>query len=72
MAYANLVNVTASTCTTTHTRVTPGDVSMSYIINKLTGVGMCSGNMMPARGASLSASQLGVIEAWICEGAPNN
>lgn len=71
-AYSNLVNAMTSSCTTAMIRVTPSNVAASYVINKLTGVGMCSGNQMPARGSSLPTSQIDLIEAWICGGAPNN
>jgi hypothetical protein len=64
------VNHAASGCTTSHIRVVPGSVSTSYLVNKLTGVGMCSGSQMPLTG-SLSSSQVDQIRAWICNGAPN-
>jgi hypothetical protein len=71
-AYANLVNVRASSTCTTLVRVSPGAVAMSYLMNKLTGVGICSGSQMPKAGGSLPSSQLQAINGWICEGAPNN
>jgi hypothetical protein len=70
-SYASLVNRMASGCTTSHIRVVPGSVSNSYLINKLTGVGMCSGSQMPLTG-SISSSQIDQIRAWICNGALNN
>jgi hypothetical protein len=71
-AYRALVNAPASGCTTSKVRVSPGSVANSYLINKLTGVGMCGGNMMPANGAPLTSAQLDTIRGWICQGAPNN
>jgi hypothetical protein len=34
-------------------------------VNKLTGIGMCSGSAMPKAGGELSAAQVDVIRAWI-------
>jgi hypothetical protein len=53
-------------------RVAPGSVATSYLVNKLTGQGLCSGNLMPPNGGPLSSTQLDLIRAWICNGAPNN
>jgi hypothetical protein len=71
-SYAALVNRTASGCTTPHIRVSPGSVSASYLVNKLTGVGMCTGNQMPLSGGPLPSAQIDLIRSWICNGAPNN
>lgn len=69
-AYANLVNVASMECSSGKVRVAPGDISASYIINKLTGSGMCSGvRMPPFPRAPLSQSQLDTIRAWIDTGA---
>lgn len=69
-AYAELVGVPAS-CGSAPL-VTAGDVERSYLWNKLTGVGMCSGNQMPKRGESLSPSELELVRSWICRGAEND
>lgn len=69
-AYAELVGVSAS-CGSAPL-VTPGNVEQSYLWNKLTGVGMCSGSQMPKRGQSLPADELDPIRAWICRGAAND
>jgi hypothetical protein len=37
-------------------------------MNKITGVGMCSGSKMP-KGASLTTTQIDGIRNWICNGA---
>jgi hypothetical protein len=71
-AYANIVNVRASSTCTTMVRVSPSSVAGSYLMNKLTGVGICSGSQMPKAGSSLPSAQLQLISSWICEGAPNN
>jgi hypothetical protein len=52
--------------------VTPSDVSQSYLMNKLTGDGMCSGTQMPKGKAPFSQEQLDLIGTWICSGAPDN
>ena len=71
-AYSNLVGVAASGCTGGQIRVVRGSVSTSYLVNKLTGVGMCSGSAMPFTGGPLPTAQLDLIRTWICNGAPNN
>jgi hypothetical protein len=67
-AYQALVNVAASQCGT-RLRVKPGAPGSSYLINKLTGLDMCSGSKMPKGGAALSSAQMNVISAWIGSGA---
>lgn len=67
-AYAGLVDVNSSQCAS-RKRVTPGDSSASYLMNKLTGVGMCSGSKMPKTGPGLSNAQLDQLRAWIGSGA---
>jgi hypothetical protein len=69
-AYAELVGA-PSQCQG-RVLVTPGKPSASYLMNKLTGVGLCGGTQMPKKGESLPAQQLEAISAWICSGAPNN
>ena len=70
-AYSQLVGQPAS-CGS-NILVTPGDVDRSYLMNKLTGVGMaCGGSQMPKRGTSLPSAQLDLIRSWICRGAANN
>jgi hypothetical protein len=69
-SYGELVNVAAS-CTG-KVLVAPGSVSTSYLVNKLTGVGMCNGTQMPKTGQSLSKAELDAINGWICQGAPKN
>jgi hypothetical protein len=69
VARAALVNVRADGCTSVKIRVVPGDPSASYLLAKLTGVGMCSGSIMPKAGSELPAAQLDVMRAWIGSGA---
>ena len=68
-AYAELVNV-VSTCGG-RKQVAPGSPSTSYLVNKVTGVGMCSGGIC-RNGRGTDAAQIAAIRAWICQGAPNN
>lgn len=71
-SHGELVGVDA-TCSTTRTLVVANEALNSYLINKLTGNGMCSGARMPAGGAAaLNATQMGLIRNWICNGAMNN
>ncbi|MFI5309229.1 MAG: hypothetical protein ACHQ53_17870, partial [Polyangiales bacterium] len=68
-AYANLVSVAATECAPSRLRVEPGSPTTSYLINKLTGSGMCSGVRMPKGRTPLSSTQIDVIRAWIGSGA---
>ena len=74
-AYANLYQVLSGECTTEY-RVKPNDATTggSYLMAKLTGVGMCGAlsSQMPKGGAPLPQAQIDLIGAWINQGAPNN
>ena len=69
-SHGELVNVT-STCSG-RKYVVPSSPQTSYLMNKLTGVGMCAGSIMPKIGGELSQSQIDLIRRWICQGAPKN
>ena len=71
-AYAALVNAPSSQCGGGTLLVKPGAVGESYLVNKLTGQGMCFGSRMPKGGSSLSQAQIDLVRTWICAGAPNN
>ena len=45
--------------------VAPGDPAASYLVNKLTGMGMCGGSQMPKGATPLSAAELDTVRAWI-------
>jgi hypothetical protein len=64
-----LVNVATPQCTPSRMRVAPGSPSTSYLINKLTGTGMCSGLRMPRNRAALGTADMDVIRGWISGGA---
>ena len=52
-------------------RVQPGDPDASYLINKLTGVGI-TGDRMPADGLFLSPAEIQVFRLWIEQDASDN
>ena len=68
VGFAELVNVTSSQCAT-RKRVVANDVSASYLVNKLTGSGMCFGSAMPKAGGGLTQSELDIVRAWILSNA---
>ncbi|MDP9152593.1 MAG: hypothetical protein M3O36_21935, partial [Myxococcota bacterium] len=71
--HAALVNapMTRNTCKT-GVLVSPGSPQDSYLMNKLTGVGVCPGtSRMPLFGA-LPAADIQAVADWICKGAQNN
>lgn len=69
---AQLVNVPATDCPDDRVIVKPGDPANSYLIDKLTGVNMCSGVRMPKLRLPLSEADVAKIAAWICQGALDN
>lgn len=68
-AFANLVGVTSSECGAGHLRVSPGDPSASYVINKLEGTELCAGQRMPRGGPFMPDAQIDVVRTWITDGA---
>jgi hypothetical protein len=71
VSYSKLVNVISSQCADGRKRVLPGQPSMSYLIDKMMGVDLCAGTVMPKMGPVPSAD-IQTISNWICQGAPNN
>jgi hypothetical protein len=69
VAYGALVGPSSPKCGVPF--VVPTDPAASYLVDKLTGLGICDGNQMPNNG-SLSAAQVATVVAWICQGAPQN
>lgn len=69
-AYDNLVGATAFQCD--RTLVVASDLEESYLVNKLTGIDMCSGTLMPKANMALPDDELDVIFAWICGGAADD
>ncbi len=70
-SWTALVGAPSSACSG-KVRVVSGSVDQSYLVSKLTGVGMCAGSQMPKTGTSLSAANLATVKAWICNGAKND
>jgi hypothetical protein len=68
-AFANLVGVSATECSPTRLRVAAGNPAASYLINKLTGTNLCSGQRMPRGGPFLSDATIEVVRTWITDGA---
>ena len=48
--------------------ITPGDPSLSYLFQKISGT-QCAGGTMPQGSGSVSSSDIDVIEDWINQGA---
>lgn len=71
VTYAELVGVLSIQCSNQQL-VAPGQPGSSYLVNKLTGMGMCSGSRMPKQAAAFTTTQVDVVRAWIGNGAPNN
>jgi hypothetical protein len=71
-SYGALVGAASTQCGDGRPLVTAGDPSSSYLLNKLTGVDMCSGSLMPKGAGTLQQAQLDAVAAWICAGAPDN
>jgi hypothetical protein len=74
VSYAQLVGHTSTLCGA-DTRVVAGTPSASVIIFALTGVASsdgCSPPPMPFGMPPLPNSQIDLVRAWICSGAPNN
>jgi hypothetical protein len=68
VSYPLLVNKASTQCTG-KIRVKPNDYMLSYLMNKLTGVGMCSGTQMPKADQAFTATQVDTVRAWIMSGA---
>ena len=47
----------------------PGDPDASYLVHKLTGIGMCDGSQMPKGNGALPAAEVAKVVSWICAGA---
>jgi hypothetical protein len=69
LARDNLLDGPSGQCSPARTLVVAGSPETSYLINKLTGVGMCSGQRMPRGRPPLSDTQIDDVRAWIEAGA---
>jgi hypothetical protein len=54
------------------TVVVPGNLEQSYLLRKLTGIGMCPNTAIMPPGGKLPASEIQTITDWICAGAPRD
>jgi hypothetical protein len=70
-SFSAMVGVETSECADGRLLVDPGNPQESYLVQKVTGIDMCFGSLMP-KGAPLTDAQVSLISAWICSGAPNN
>jgi hypothetical protein len=71
--YDDLVNVMATRdfCNP-GVLVAPGDLAHSYLVRKLTGVGMCENTLQMPPGNPMPKGDVQKIADWICSGAPND
>jgi hypothetical protein len=68
-AYAEIVGKDATQCLDSRLIVDPGKPEVSYIVDKVSGHGICGGKKkMPPLG-SLSLEKIQIISDWICAGA---
>jgi hypothetical protein len=68
-AWGSTVNVSSIECGTNY--VTPNEPSQSYLVNKVTGIHICSDDQMPL-GGMFPMAQMQTIIDWVCSGAPND
>ena len=71
-AYASLVGIEADECNDGRLLVEPGAPTNSYLLQKLTGVNLCFGTLMPKADGALPPETLAQLSSWICNGAPND
>lgn len=70
--YDQMVNRIAEQCVPeVRLMVEPGNAEKSYMIHKLVGKNICTGQTMPKDMALLPAADIQVLYDWICVGAPN-
>jgi len=66
---ADQIGVLATECCNQSVVIDPGHPESSYLLNKLSGRGLCDGVQMPIGRAPFSASELQLLTDWICQGA---
>ena len=54
------------------TVVVPGSLEQSYLLRKLTGIGMCPNTAIMPPGGKLPAVEIQTIADWICAGSPRD
>lgn len=73
-SFTNLVGIPSQEVATVN-RVTAGNPSQSYLVNKLEGTQTSvggSGAQMPRNGSPLGSAEIQAIKDWITNGAQNN
>lgn len=70
--YDQLVNRIAEQCGDIRLMVEPGHPERSYLIHKLVGKNVCTGQTMPKDQPLLPDAEIQIIYDWICSGAPSN
>jgi len=68
-AIAQQVDVPAHECCGRIAIITPFHPESSYLLNKLSGQGLCEGDRMPLGGVAFSPENMQIISDWICQGA---
>lgn len=68
-AHASLVDVPASQCTDGRLRVDPANPDGSYLLDKILGVDLCAGTIMPKGGGGLTPAEVQIIRDWVAAGA---
>lgn len=70
--YQYMVSRLADQCTELRMMVEPGHPEKSYMVDKITGTNMCSGESMPKDAPLLPDAEIQIIIDWICAGAQQN
>ena len=71
-SYESLVGVVADQCSDGRLLVDPGAPADSYLLQKLSGIDLCFGTLMPKADGALPQETVDKISGWICNGAPDN
>jgi len=69
---ATQIGAPATECCNRIAIIESGHPESSYLLNKLSGRGLCDGAQMPLGRAAFSASDLQLLSEWICQGADTN
>jgi hypothetical protein len=72
LLYGQLVGAPAADGCDAGVLVDPGNLQRSYLLHKVTGIGMCPGSQRMPPGAMLAPESIQAIADWICAGAPDN
>lgn len=68
-AVAAFIGAPADECCNQRELIAPGHPERSYLVDKLQGRRLCYGTRMPQNRGPLAATDVALIEAWICQGA---